>query len=129
MHHIRYFLALSETLNLTKAAERCNVSQPALSRAIKVLETELGGELLRRERTVSHLTELGRRMLPMLRQCYETGGLGDDLHSDATRVSSRRLDRATDEFPAFIKRQHVPSSRRRQYLTAAKGRQCANSCE
>jgi DNA-binding transcriptional LysR family regulator len=72
MHHIRYFLALSETLNLTKAAERCNVSQPALSRAIKALESELGGELLRRERTLSHLTELGQRMLPMLRRCYET---------------------------------------------------------
>ena len=72
MHHIRYFLALSETLNLTKAAERCNVSQPALSRAIKDLETELGGELLRRERTLSHLTELGQRMLPMLSRCYET---------------------------------------------------------
>src|SRR5216684_3861769 len=68
MHHIRYFLALSETLNLTKAAERCNVSQPALSRAIKALETELGGELLRRERTLSHLTELGQRMPPMLRE-------------------------------------------------------------
>src|SRR2546423_14580966 len=71
MHHIRYFLALSETLNLTKAAERCNVSQPALSRASKAIETELGGELLRRERALSHLTELGQRMLPMLRQCYE----------------------------------------------------------
>ena len=40
MHHIRYFLALSETLNLTKAAEQCNVSPSALSRAIKALETE-----------------------------------------------------------------------------------------
>jgi DNA-binding transcriptional LysR family regulator len=72
MHHIRYFLAVSETLNLTKAAERCNVAQPALSRAIQALESELGGELLRRERALSHLTELGQRMLPMLRQCYET---------------------------------------------------------
>ena len=72
MHHIRYFLAVSETLNLTKAAERCNVAQPALSRAIQDLESELGGELLRRERALSHLTELGQRMLPMLRQCYET---------------------------------------------------------
>jgi DNA-binding transcriptional LysR family regulator len=72
MHHIRYFLAVSETLNLTKAAERCNVAQPALSRAIQALEAELGGELLRRERALSHLTELGQRMLPMLRQCYET---------------------------------------------------------
>src|SRR5262245_60788182 len=72
MYHIRYFLAVSETLNLTKAAERCNVAQPALTRAIKALENELGGELLRRERVLSHLTELGQRMLPMLRECYET---------------------------------------------------------
>jgi DNA-binding transcriptional LysR family regulator len=72
MHHIRYFLAVSETLNLTKAAERCNVAQPALTRAIKALEIELGGELLRRERALSHLTQLGQRMVPMLRQCYET---------------------------------------------------------
>jgi DNA-binding transcriptional LysR family regulator len=72
MHQIRYFLAVSETLNLTKAAERCHVAQPSLTRAIKTLETELGGDLLRRERALSHLTELGQRMLPMLRQCYET---------------------------------------------------------
>lgn len=71
MHQIRYFLAVSETLNLTKAAERCNVAQPSLTRAIKALETELGGELFRRERALSHLTELGQRMLPMLHQCYE----------------------------------------------------------
>lgn len=72
MHQIRYFLAVSETLNLTKAAERCHVAQPSLTRAIKALENELGGELLRRERALSHLTGLGQRMLPMLRQCYET---------------------------------------------------------
>ncbi|MFZ1922342.1 MAG: LysR family transcriptional regulator [Methylovirgula sp.] len=72
MHQIRYFLAVSETLNLTKAAERCNVAQPSLTRAIKALEAELGGELICRERNLSHLTELGQRVLPMLRQCYET---------------------------------------------------------
>jgi DNA-binding transcriptional LysR family regulator len=71
MHHIRYFLAVSETLNLTRAAKLCHVAQPALTRAIKALESERG-ELLRRERALSHLTELGQRMLPMLRQCYET---------------------------------------------------------
>ena len=72
MHQIRYFLAVSETLNLTKAAQRCHVAQPSLTRAIKALEAELGGELIRRERNRSHLTELGQRVLPMLRQCYET---------------------------------------------------------
>ncbi len=72
MHQIRYFLAVSETLNLTKAAEHCDVAQPSLTRAIKALEKELGGELIRRERNLSHLTELGQRVLPMLRQCHET---------------------------------------------------------
>jgi len=45
MHQVRYFLALSETLNFTQAATRCNVTQPALTRAIRSLEIELGGEL------------------------------------------------------------------------------------
>ena len=72
MHQIRYFIAVSETLNLTKAAERCNVAQPSLTRAIKALEAELGGELIRRERNLSHLTALGLSVLPLLRQCYET---------------------------------------------------------
>lgn len=71
MQQIRYFLALAETLNFTRAAEACNVTQPALTRAIQALEGELGGELLRREGRQSHLTELGRRMLPLMRQSYE----------------------------------------------------------
>ena len=68
MHQVRYFLAVSETLNFTRAAERCNVSQPALTRAVKKLEEELGGPLFRRERNLSHLTELGRMMKPHLEQ-------------------------------------------------------------
>ena len=64
MHQIRYFLALSETLNFTRAAERCNVTQPTLTAAIRRLEEELGGPLFHRERNRSHLTELGRLMRP-----------------------------------------------------------------
>ena len=60
MHQIRYFLAVAEELNFTKAAERSNVSQPALSRAIQSLEQEFGGPLFRRERSHTHLSELGR---------------------------------------------------------------------
>jgi DNA-binding transcriptional LysR family regulator len=60
MHQVRYFLAICETLNFTRAAERCHVSQPALTRAIKKLEEELGGPLFRRERNLTHLTELGQ---------------------------------------------------------------------
>lgn len=72
MHQIRYFLAVARHLNFTRAAEECNVSQPALTRAIKLLEDEFGGDLLRRERNLSHLTELGQRMLPLVQQCDES---------------------------------------------------------
>jgi DNA-binding transcriptional LysR family regulator len=72
MQQVRYFLALANTLNFTRAAEQSNVTQPALTRAIKALEDELGGELIRREGRLSHLTELGQRMLPLLQQCYDS---------------------------------------------------------
>ncbi len=72
MHQVRYFLAVARELNFTRAAESCNVAQPSLTRAIKQLEDELGGELFRRERNLSHLTELGHRMLPMRQQCYDS---------------------------------------------------------
>jgi DNA-binding transcriptional LysR family regulator len=70
MHQVRYFLAVARTLNFTRAADECNVSQPSLTRAIKQLEAELGGDLFRRERP-TQLTELGQRMHPLLKQCYE----------------------------------------------------------
>lgn len=72
MQQIRYFLTLSRTLNFTRAAEECNVSQSALTRAIQALETELGGELIRREHNRSHLTELGKRMLPLMERCFDS---------------------------------------------------------
>ncbi len=68
MHQIRYFLAVCETLNFTRAAEACNVAQPSLTRAIQKLEDELGGPLFRRERNLTHLTDLGRLMRPHLEQ-------------------------------------------------------------
>lgn len=70
MHQVRYFLAVARTLNFTRAADECNVTQPSLTRAIKQLEAELGGNLFRRERPAG-LTELGQRMHPLLKQCYE----------------------------------------------------------
>ncbi len=73
MHQVRYFLALSETLNFTRAAERCNVAQPSLTAAIKKLEAELGGPLFRRERHRSHLTDLGRLMIPHFERIHDTG--------------------------------------------------------
>jgi DNA-binding transcriptional LysR family regulator len=65
-HQIRYFLAVAEELNFTRAAEKCNVTQPSLTRAIKLLEQELGGPLFHRERANTHLSELGLMMRPHL---------------------------------------------------------------
>jgi LysR family hydrogen peroxide-inducible transcriptional activator len=70
MQQIRYFLALCDELNFTRAAERCNVSQPALTRAIKQLEEELGGPLFHRERANTHVSELGRLVKPHLQQIF-----------------------------------------------------------
>ena len=66
MHEVRYFLAVCDTLNFTRAAERCNVSQPSLTRAIQKLEAEFGGLLFRRERAATHLTDLGSLVRPQL---------------------------------------------------------------
>src|SRR5260370_5374901 len=68
MHQVRYSLALCETLNFTRAAENCNVSQPALTSAVHKLEEEFGGLLLRREHNLTHLTDFGRLMRPHLAQ-------------------------------------------------------------
>lgn len=68
MQQVRYFVALARELNFTRAAHACNVSQPALTRAIQGLEAELGGPLFHRERAQTHLSELGRIMLPHLEQ-------------------------------------------------------------
>ncbi|MGC8477185.1 MAG: LysR family transcriptional regulator [Acetobacteraceae bacterium] len=66
LHQVRYFVALCRTLNFTRAAAECNVTQPALTRAIQKLEEELGGALLYRDRAMTQLTPLGRATLPHL---------------------------------------------------------------
>jgi LysR family transcriptional regulator, hydrogen peroxide-inducible genes activator len=71
MHQIRYFLAVAEELNFTRAAERCTVAQPSLTRAIKLLEEELGGRLFHRERARTHLSELGHMVHPYLMHVFE----------------------------------------------------------
>ena len=71
MQQVRYFLVLAEELNFTRAAERCAVSQPALSRAIQALEEEMGGLLFQRERRLTNLTELGRMVQPHMKQLFD----------------------------------------------------------
>ncbi len=77
MHQVRYFLAVSETLNFTRAAEQCHVAQPSLTSAIKKLEARLGGELFHRERNRTHLTELGRLVLPHMERISEAAAAAE----------------------------------------------------
>jgi DNA-binding transcriptional LysR family regulator len=70
LHQIRYFLALCEELHFTRAAQRCAVAQSSLTRAIGLLETELGGALFHRARADTRLTDLGVRVQPFLAQAY-----------------------------------------------------------
>ena len=82
---MRYFLALSRTLNFTRAAEEVNITQPTLTSAIKKLEDELGGPLIHRERNRTHLTQLGKMLLPFLEQVYESSQAVQSLAGDLTR--------------------------------------------
>jgi DNA-binding transcriptional LysR family regulator len=65
-HQLRYFLEVCETLSFTRAAERCGISQPALTNAIKKLEADLGGPLFYREGRRVLLSELGELMRPQV---------------------------------------------------------------
>lgn len=68
LFQVRYVLAAAETLNFTRAAERCHVSQPALTKGVKALEEELGGQIFSREGKRIRLSDFGRSILPALRQ-------------------------------------------------------------
>lgn len=66
IRQLRYFQAVAETLNFSRAAERLHVAQPALSRQIRSLEEELGVQLLVRSTVRVRLTDAGRNFYERL---------------------------------------------------------------
>ena len=91
MHQVRYFLTLCDELNFTRAAEKCNVAQPALTRAIKLLENEFGGHLFHRERARTHLTELGLAVRPYLVEVRQHAQQAKKLASSLIELKGIRL--------------------------------------
>lgn len=84
LYQIRYFLAVCEAMNFTRAAEQCYVSQPALTKAIQKLEDILGGRLFDRSKNAITMTELGLSMQPHLQQIYSTAQHARDFAKQLT---------------------------------------------
>jgi LysR family transcriptional regulator, benzoate and cis,cis-muconate-responsive activator of ben and cat genes len=85
LRHLRYFQAVAEELSFSRAARRLNVAQPAISRAVKQLENELGAEVLERTRHRVRLTPAGtvlvREYASLLQQV-------DEMSSRVRRIAS-----------------------------------------
>ena len=71
LQQLRYVVAVAETNNFTRAAERCLVVQSALSHQIARLERELGTRLFERTSRRVRLTSAGAAFLPAARQCLD----------------------------------------------------------
>ncbi|HTZ32433.1 MAG TPA: LysR substrate-binding domain-containing protein [Methylomirabilota bacterium] len=85
LRHLRYFVAVAESLNFSKAAARLHIAQPPLSRQIKQLEDELGTALLVRDRRSVVLTDAGRVFLQEAR-----GILNQTVHAvDSVRRAAK----------------------------------------
>jgi DNA-binding transcriptional LysR family regulator len=82
LRHLRYFVAVGEALNFTKAAARLRVAQPALSRQVQDLKDEIGVDLLHRNRRGVTLTAEGRVFLE------EVGELLKRAHESVQKIRS-----------------------------------------
>jgi hypothetical protein len=105
MNQVRYFLALCEERNFTRAAKRCGVSQPSLTNAIKRLEQTLGGPLFHRDRRNIELTELGRVVKPYLKQLNQSAY--EAKRKAAKVLSAPSITHQPRAMEAFMRVHHV----------------------
>jgi DNA-binding transcriptional LysR family regulator len=120
LRHLRYFVAVAEMENVSRAALKLHVSQPALSRQIRDLEDELGFPLLERSAKSVRLTEAGRVFLTEARAVLQRAdeavktarriatSAGEELHVGyAPTLTPRLLPGALRAFQAALPRIRV----------------------
>ncbi len=91
LFQLRYFVEVADQQNFTRAAERLNLAQPALSQQVKNLEQELGTELLIRGRRQTVLTRAGEIFLPRARALVLDAEAAKQAVADATNLKVGRL--------------------------------------
>ena len=89
LRHLRYFVAVAEELNFSRAAERLHVSQPPLSRQIQDLEAELKVKLLERDRQSVRLTRAGRVVLVRARKLLDDA---EALLNEAQKIDREKYE-------------------------------------
>lgn len=89
IQQVRYFLEVCSERNFTRAAKKCGISQPSLTRSIKLLEAEFGGNLFDREHRNVGLTALGKLVFPYLQGVWEQTSAVKKLTGDLGARKSR----------------------------------------
>jgi DNA-binding transcriptional LysR family regulator len=91
LRHLRYFLAVAEELNFTRAAARLHVAQQGLSAAIRQLEDMLGAPLFLRTTRRVELTEAGQAFLPHARDAVASVDAAAQAVRDVSAGRAGRL--------------------------------------
>lgn len=91
IRELRYFVEVAQRLHFTRAAEALSVSQPALSKQLRALETQVGAALLHRDHRTVRLTAAGEALLPHARQILSTWACAEEDVAAVVTAAAARL--------------------------------------